>query len=49
MLCRGYGKHSHLFIKKKMLNTAEWTFLVVSMAFIIIMPVWVWLSRFSLL
>jgi len=48
MLCRGYGKHSHLFIKKKMLNTAEWTFLVVSMAFIIIMPVWVWLSRFSL-
>ena len=30
MLCRGYGKQSHLFIKKKSLNTAEWTFLTAS-------------------
>ncbi|MFA5295749.1 MAG: cobalt ECF transporter T component CbiQ [Methanoregulaceae archaeon] len=48
MLCRGYGKHSHLFIKKKYLNTTEWTFLIVSIGFIVIMPVSVWLSDFAL-
>jgi cobalt/nickel transport system permease protein len=48
MLCRGYGKHSHLFITKKSLNTAEWTFLAASMGFIVIMPVTVWLSHFAL-
>ena len=38
MLCRGYGKKSHLFIRKKSLNTAEWTFLTASICFIVIMP-----------
>jgi cobalt/nickel transport system permease protein len=48
MLCRGYGKHSHLFIKKKYLNTTEWTFLIVSIGFIVVIPVTVWLSDFAL-
>jgi len=48
MLCRGYGKQSHLFIKKKSLNTAEWTFLTACICFIVIMPVTVWVSHFAL-
>jgi cobalt/nickel transport system permease protein len=48
MLCRGYGKKSHLFLKKKGIKTGEWTFLIFSLSFIIIIPVWVWLTRFSL-
>lgn len=48
MLCRGYGKHSHLIIRKKPLNHTEWSFLAVSMFFIIIVPVSIWLSRISL-
>jgi cobalt/nickel transport system permease protein len=48
MLCRGYGKQSHLFIKKKSLNTAEWTFLTACIGFIVIMPVTVWVSHFAL-
>jgi cobalt/nickel transport system permease protein len=48
MLCRGYGKHSHLMIEKKPLNQIEWSFLVVSMVFIIIVPVSIWLSSISL-
>jgi cobalt/nickel transport system permease protein len=48
MLCRGYGKQSHLFIKKKSLNRTEWTFLTVCIGFIVIMPITVWLSHFAL-
>jgi cobalt/nickel transport system permease protein len=48
MLCRGYGKKSHLFLKKKGIKTGEWTFLIISLGFIITTPVWVWLTRFSL-
>jgi cobalt/nickel transport system permease protein len=44
MLCRGYGKHSHLFIRKKQIRAGEWAFLGISMTFIIIVPVWVWLG-----
>jgi cobalt/nickel transport system permease protein len=47
MLCRGYGKHSHLFIRKTALKSADWTFLAVSICFIIIMPVTIWLYRFA--
>jgi cobalt/nickel transport system permease protein len=47
MLCRGYGKHSHLYIEKKALNRAEWTFLTASIFFIILMPVTIWMSRFA--
>jgi cobalt/nickel transport system permease protein len=48
MLCRGYGKHSHLYIEKKALNRVEWTFLTASICFIIIMPVTIWISHFAL-
>ena len=45
MLCRGYGKQSHLFIRKKAVTHREWAFLGVSMAFIITVPVWIWYSH----
>jgi cobalt/nickel transport system permease protein len=48
MLCRGYGKHSHLFIRKKSLNTIEWAFLTASMCFIIITPVTIWIFHYTL-
>jgi cobalt/nickel transport system permease protein len=47
MLCRGYGKHSHLFIKKKRLTGAEWAFLATALLFIITVPVAVWVTRFK--
>jgi cobalt/nickel transport system permease protein len=49
MLCRGYGKNSHLFMKKKIVNTREWIFLAISLSYIIIIPVWVWFTRYSLI
>lgn len=47
MLCRGYGRHSHLFLKKKAFKYSEWTFLVVSLGFIIIIPVVAWVRQVS--
>jgi cobalt/nickel transport system permease protein len=44
MLCRGYGRDSHLFIAKKPLRTSEWAFLSVCMLFIIAVPLTVWLT-----
>jgi cobalt/nickel transport system permease protein len=32
MLCRGYGKHSHLFIEKRPLARADWVFLSLSLS-----------------
>jgi cobalt/nickel transport system permease protein len=49
MLCRGYGRESHLFVTKKPLQRAEWTFLAACMAIIIIVPVAVWITAFSLI
>lgn len=49
MLCRGYGKKCHLFLKKKGIKTGEWAFLIISLSFIIIIPLWVWLTRFTFL
>lgn len=48
MLCRGYGKHSHLFLRKKALERSEWTFLAVCLSFIVIVPVAFWVTRFTL-
>jgi len=45
MLCRGYGKDSHIFIAKKPLRTSEWVFLCISMAFVICVPLWVWFVK----
>lgn len=49
MLCRGYGRESYLFIRKKPLKQAEVAFLAGSVLFIIIIPVGVWLLAFRLL
>jgi cobalt/nickel transport system permease protein len=49
MLCRGYGRDSHLFITKKPLRAGEWAFLSVSMLFVIAIPVTVWFTSFRLI
>jgi cobalt/nickel transport system permease protein len=48
MLCRGYGRDSHLFIAKKPLLAKEWAFLSVSLIFIIAIPVTVWVTTYRL-
>jgi cobalt/nickel transport system permease protein len=48
MLCRGYGRHSFLYVKKKSLGRGDLTFLFLSLIFIIIIPVIVWLTEVSL-
>lgn len=45
MLCRGYGRDSHLFILQKPLRTGEWAFLVTCLVFIIAVPVTVWVTQ----
>jgi len=44
MCCRGYGRNSFLFVRKKPLRSSEWAFLTGSLAFVVIVPVMVWLS-----
>jgi cobalt/nickel transport system permease protein len=44
MLCRGYGKNSHIFITKKPLQANEWAFLSFSLVFVIAVPVTIWLT-----
>jgi cobalt/nickel transport system permease protein len=48
MLCRGYGRHSFLYVKKKSLGRGDLTFLFLSLIFIIIIPVIIWLTEASL-
>jgi cobalt/nickel transport system permease protein len=36
MLCRGYGKHSHLFIEKKPFTRPDWAFLSLSLTWTIV-------------
>ena len=48
MLCRGYGKDSHLFITKKPLQAYEWAFLSFCVVFIIAVPVTIWLTAVRL-
>lgn len=48
MLCRGYGRDSHLFVAKKPLCAGEWAFLSLSMLFVIAIPVTIWLTSFRL-
>jgi cobalt/nickel transport system permease protein len=47
MLCRGYGRHSHLFLKKKVFKSSEWIFLVICLGYIVIIPVTAWLKQVS--
>ncbi len=44
MLCRGYGRESHIFVTKKPLRTAEWSFLAFTLLFACTVPVAVWLT-----
>ena len=48
MLCRGYGRDSHLFITKKPLRTGEWAFLFTCMGFIVVIPLAIWLTQVRL-
>ena len=48
MLCRGYGRDSHLFVAKKPLRAGEWAFLSLSMLFVIAIPVTIWLTSYRL-
>jgi cobalt/nickel transport system permease protein len=47
MLCRGYGRHSFLYVRKKTLARSDLAFLSLSMLFVIAVPVAVWLTRFA--
>lgn len=49
MLCRGYGRDSHLFITKKPLLGCEWTFLCCSLAVVVMVPLGIWLTSFRLI
>lgn len=49
MLCRGYGKHTHLFLPKKCLTRPEWGVLAAGLTFIIAVPVSVWMTNFSII
>ncbi len=44
MLCRGYGRDSFLYIRKKPLSKGDAAFLCVAVAFIIVIPVTVWMT-----
>jgi cobalt/nickel transport system permease protein len=48
MLCRGYGKNSHIFLVKKPLRPTEWSFLVFCLIFVVVVPVTVWLNSVRL-
>jgi cobalt/nickel transport system permease protein len=48
MLCRGYGRDSHIFVVKKPLRAAEWSFLAFCLFFVIVVPVTVWLNEVRL-
>ncbi|MFA6331859.1 MAG: cobalt ECF transporter T component CbiQ [Methanoregula sp.] len=43
MLCRGYGKNSHIFVTKKPLRTSEWSFLGFCLIVTIAVPIGTWL------
>lgn len=45
MLCRGYGRDSHLFVTKKPLLIGEWVFLFGCIVFIVAVPLGIWLNQ----
>ena len=49
MLCRGYGKTSHIFLIKKPLRAAEWSFLLFCLCFTIAVPLTTWILKARLL
>lgn len=49
MLCRGYGRESHLFVAKKALLVREWIFLTLSLLVVIAIPLAVWITPYRIL
>ncbi|WAC05931.1 MAG: cobalt ECF transporter T component CbiQ [Methanoregula sp.] len=49
MLCRGYGRDSHLFITKKPLKRSEWVFLSISLFLVVSIPVSIWITATRLI
>jgi cobalt/nickel transport system permease protein len=47
MLCRGYGRDSHLFIKKKPLLRQDWAFLGLGLVVIVAAPIATWILYLS--
>jgi cobalt/nickel transport system permease protein len=45
MLCRGYNRDAHVFIRKKHLTPVDRNYLIGSLAFLIAVPIWVYLSN----
>jgi cobalt/nickel transport system permease protein len=48
MLCRGYGRTSFLFVRKKHLGRRDVAFLCISLLFVISTPVIIWITSVSL-
>jgi len=48
MLCRGYGRHSFLYVRKKPLGRGDVAFLTLSMTVVVAIPVIVWLTTVRL-
>jgi len=44
MCCRGYGRNSFLYVRKKPLRHAEWVFLLVSILFVAAVPIITWVG-----
>jgi cobalt/nickel transport system permease protein len=45
MLCRGYGRDSHIYIVKKPLRAVDWSFLLTCLAFSLIVPLALWITE----
>jgi cobalt/nickel transport system permease protein len=48
MLCRGYGRSSHLYIRKKPLRSGDWAFLLSCFSFVVLIPVIAWVGYLHL-
>ena len=48
MLCRGYGKDSHIFVTKKPLRPVEWSFLGFTLLYATAVPLAIWFAPFRL-
>ena len=44
MLCRGYSRNVHVFVKKKPLPAQDWTILLATLCFLVLVPVLTYLT-----
>lgn len=49
MLCRGYGRDSHIYVAKKPLHAAEWSFLFVTLLLACLVPLAIWQFSFRII